>query len=383
MKKIALIGSTGSIGRQVINVALRYPERFRIVAMAANSSPLFFEQIARVRPAFAALRQKTGSSDLAHACAQTRFASGEAAFEEACAYADADIVFDAVTGFAGLKTALLAIESGKTLALANKESLVVGGDIVMRRAAERGTAVVPVDSEHSAIWQCLGFDRAAKFRRILLTASGGALRDVPLNELKNVTAKQALAHPNWDMGAKITVDCATMLNKGFEVLEAMHLYAAPLAKIEVLLHRESIVHSMVEFDDGAVLAQMGVPSMELPIQLALTYPARLSCGLPSVDFVKCGALHFEEVSEERYPCFFLALECAKRGGSYPCVLNAAGEVAVSAFLNGQIKYTQIADIIEGTLSAHAPRAAGSYAELEEVDRAARACARLRISEIGG
>ena len=376
MKKIALIGSTGSIGRQVINVALRYPERFRIVAMAANSSPLFFEQIARVRPAFAALRQKTGSPDLAHACAQTRFASGEAAFEEACAYADADIVFDAVTGFAGLKTALLAIGAGKTLALANKESLVVGGDIVMRRAAERGAEIVPVDSEHSAIWQCLGFDRAAKFRRILLTASGGALRDVPLNELKNVTAKQALAHPNWDMGAKITVDCATMLNKGFEVLEAMHLYAAPLAKIKVLLHRESIVHSMVEFDDGAVLAQMGVPSMELPIQLALTYPERLPC-CPPADLAAVGALHFSEVERGRYPCFFLALGCAEKGGAYPCILNAAGEVAVGAFLKGQIKYTQIAEIIEGALCA-GELPYGSYAALEEADAAARARARALL-----
>lgn len=378
MKKIALIGSTGSIGRQVINVALRYPERFRIVAMAANSSPLFFEQIARVRPAFAALRQKTGSPDLAHACAQTRFASGEAAFEEACAYADADIVFDAVTGFAGLKTALLAIESGKTLALANKESLVVGGDIVMRRAAERGTAVVPVDSEHSAIWQCLGFDRAAKFRRILLTASGGALRDVPLNELKNVTAKQALAHPNWDMGAKITVDCATMLNKGFEVLEAMHLYAAPLAKIEVLLHRESIVHSMVEFDDGAVLAQMGVPSMELPIQLALTYPERLPSNAAPLDLIKLSALHFSAPDPARYPCFFLALKCAERGGDMPCALNAAGEVAVQAFLHGQIKFTQIAEIIEETLGRISPRAAESYALLEDTDANARRIARSML-----
>lgn len=381
MKKIALIGSTGSIGRQVVNVALRYPERFQIVAMAANSNaPLFSEQIARLRPAFAVLRQESAARALPPAPQGTRLAAGEEAFEEACAFADADIVFVAVSGFAGLKASLLALGAGRDIALANKESLVVGGDLVLRKAEEKGAKILPVDSEHSAIWQCLHFDCAAKYRRILLTASGGALRDVPLQKLEKMTAKEALAHPNWDMGAKITVDCATMLNKGFEVIEAMHLYGAPPEKIEVLVHRESIVHSMVEFEDGAVLAQMGVPSMELPIQLALTYPERISCKLPPVDFVKLGALHFEAVNQERYPCFSLALECAQKGGTYPCILNAAGEIAVSAFLKGQIKYTQIADIIEGTLSASEQGSAGSYAELEECDLAARARAQALLPQ---
>ena len=381
MKKIALIGSTGSIGRQVVNVALRYPERFQIVAMAANSNaPLFSEQIARLRPAFAVLRQESAARALPPAPQGTRLAAGEEAFEEACAFADADIVFVAVSGFAGLKASLLALGAGRDIALANKESLVVGGDLVLRKAEEKGAKILPVDSEHSAIWQCLHFDCAAKYRRILLTASGGALRDVPLQKLEKMTAKEALAHPNWDMGAKITVDCATMLNKGFEVIEAMHLYGAPPEKIEVLVHRESIVHSMVEFEDGAVLAQMGVPSMELPIQLALTYPERISCKLPPVDFVKLGALHFETVNQERYPCFSLALECAQKGGTYPCILNAAGEIAVSAFLQGQIKYTQIADIIEGTLSASEQGSAGSYAELEECDLAARARAQALLPQ---
>ncbi|HIY46377.1 MAG TPA: 1-deoxy-D-xylulose-5-phosphate reductoisomerase [Candidatus Borkfalkia excrementipullorum] len=381
MKKIALIGSTGSIGRQVVNVALRYPERFQIVAMAANSNaPLFSEQIARLRPAFAVLRQESAARTLPPAPQGTRLAAGEEAVEEACAFADADIVFVAVSGFAGLKASLLALGAGRDIALANKESLVVGGDLVLRKAEEKGAKILPVDSEHSAIWQCLHFDCAAKYRRILLTASGGALRDVPLQKLEKMTAKEALAHPNWDMGAKITVDCATMLNKGFEVIEAMHLYGAPPEKIEVLVHRESIVHSMVEFEDGAVLAQMGVPSMELPIQLALTYPERISCKLPPVDFVKLGALHFEAVNQERYPCFSLALECAQKGGTYPCILNAAGEIAVSAFLKGQIKYTQIADIIEGTLSASLRGTAGSYAELEECDLAARARAQALLPQ---
>ena len=368
MKNIALIGCTGSIGRQAIKVAARYPDKFRIVAMAANTGgEVFVRQAAEVRPAFAALRQE---GEAVPVPAGTRFARGESAFEEACSYADADVVLVAVTGFAGLKAALLAIAAGKDIALANKESLVAGGDLVMRLAAEKGVNVLPVDSEHSAVWQCLHFDRKAPFSRILLTASGGALRDVPLAELSSVTAAQALAHPNWDMGAKITIDCATMLNKGFEVIEAMHLYGAALSQIKVLIHRESVVHSLVEFADGAALAQLGVPSMELPIQLALTYPERLPC-CPPADLAAVGALHFSEVERGRYPCFFLALGCAEKGGAYPCILNAAGEVAVGAFLKGQIKYTQIAEIIEGALCA-GELPYGSYAALEEADAAARA-----------
>lgn len=374
MKNIALIGCTGSIGRQTIKVAARYPDKFRIVAMAANTGgEAFVRQAAEVRPAFAALRQE---GEAVPVPAGTRFARGESAFEEACSYADADVVLVAVTGFAGLKAALLAIGAGKDIALANKESLVAGGDLVMRLAAEKGVNVLPVDSEHSAVWQCLHFDRKAPFSRILLTASGGALRDVPLAELSSVTAEQALAHPNWDMGAKITIDCATMLNKGFEVIEAMHLYGAALSQIKVLIHRESVVHSLVEFADGAALAQLGVPSMELPIQLALTYPERLPC-CPPADLAAVGALHFSEVERGRYPCFFLALGCAEKGGAYPCILNAAGEVAVGAFLKGQIKYTQIAEIIEGALCA-GELPYGSYAALEEADAAARARARALL-----
>ena len=376
MKNIALIGCTGSIGRQAIKVAARYPDKFRIVAMAANTGgEVFVRQAAEVRPAFAALRQE---GEAVPVPAGTRFARGESAFEEACSYADADVVLVAVTGFAGLKAALLAIGAGKDIALANKESLVAGGDLVMRLAAEKGVNVLPVDSEHSAVWQCLHFDRKAPFSRILLTASGGALRDVPLAELSSVTAAQELAHPNWDMGAKITIDYATMLNKGFEVIEAMHLYGAALSQIKVLIHRESVVHSLVEFADGAALAQLGVPSMELPIQLALTYPERLPC-CPPADLAAVGALHFSEVERGRYPCFFLALGCAEKGGAYPCILNAAGEVAVGAFLKGQIKYTQIAEIIEGALCA-GELPYGSYAALEEADAAARARARALLPD---
>ena len=379
-KKIALIGSTGSIGRQVINVALRYPERFEIVAMAANTDDIAFSrQISAVRPAFACMRDEAAAKRV-QAPQGTLVKGGEAAFSEACGYAEADVVFNAVTGFAGLKVALDAIAAGKRLGLANKESLVVGGALVMPAAKAKGVEIVPVDSEHSAIWQCLHFDRNAAFSKLILTASGGALRDVPLERLPFVTAKEALCHPNWDMGAKITVDCATMLNKGFEVIEAMWLYGAPADKIDVVLHRESVVHSMVAFEDGAVLAQMSAPSMELPIQLALTYPERLPCALPTPDFAKLGALRFEEADEARYPCFTVAKECAREGGSLPCVLNAAGEIAVQAFLRGQIKYTKIAQILEGTLSRFAREEVSDYAFLLETDERARAIANQLIAE---
>ena len=376
-KKTALIGSTGSIGRQVINVCERYPDLFQLVAIAANTGGgLFFEQAEKLRPAFAALRAEGETP--AGIPAHTRFARGEEAFEEACGYPDADVVFIAVTGFAGLKAALTAIKAKKDIALANKESLVAGGSLVMPAAERAGVRIMPVDSEHSALWQCLAFDRGAPFSKLILTASGGALRDVPLEKLSDMAAKDALAHPNWDMGAKITIDCATMLNKGFEVIEAMHLYNAPLEKIEVVMHRESIVHSMVAFADGAVLAQMSYPSMELPIQLALTYPERLPSNAAPLDLVKLSALHFSAPDPARYPCFFLALKCAERGGDMPCALNAAGEVAVQAFLHGQIKFTQIAEIIEETLGRISPRAAESYALLEDTDANARRIARSML-----
>lgn len=373
-KKIALIGCTGSIGRQVISVCERYPDLFEIAAMAANrGGELFYRQLAAVRPQFAALRAADAAEG--EIPRGTRFARGEEAFEEACRYPAADIVFVAVTGFSGLKAALLALGAKKDIALANKECLVAGGELVVSAAKSAGRAILPVDSEHSALWQCLSFDRGAPYSKLILTASGGALRDLPLDKLPDVTAKEALAHPNWDMGAKITVDCATMLNKGFEVIEAMHLYGAPLEKVEVVMHRESIVHSMVAFEDGAVLAQMSYPSMELPIQLALTYPERKKANVAPLDLVKLGALHFSAPDPKRYPCFMLALECAKRGGDLPCVLNAAGEIAVRAFLEGQIKYTQIAEIIEGTLAKFSARRAESYALLEDTDAAARRVAR--------
>lgn len=381
IKKISLLGCTGSVGRQVVEVVKRYPDRFRIVALAANEGGrLFFEQAKELAPEFAALRSN-GGEDLPLP-AVTRFERGEQAFEEACAYPSADVVFVAVSGFAGLKAALLALSAGKDVALANKECLVAGGHLVNAAAAKAGAKILPVDSEHSAVWQALGFDRRAPFEKIILTASGGALRDVPKEKLSQMTAKEALAHPTWKMGDKITVDCATMLNKGYEVMEAMSLYGVPLEKVSVVMHRESIVHSMVAFADGAVLTQMSYPSMELPIQIALTYPERIYAGVPALDLAKLGALHFSEPDPERYPCFSLALACAREGGDAPCTLIGAGEAAVRAFLRGQIKFTQIAQILESTL-CRAPRgAAGDYAHLCETEARARETAETFISRYG-
>lgn len=372
MKRISIIGSTGSIGRQAIEVCRRYPERFQIVALAANTGGTLFEQqIDQNRPEFAALRTERNIN----VPKGTRFSCGEKAFEEACSYENADIVLIAVTGFAGLKAALSALSAGKDIALANKESLVVGGQLVMPLAERKGLRVLPVDSEHSAIWQCLNFDRKAPFRKILLTASGGALRDVPMEKLGQVTAKDALAHPNWKMGPKITIDCATMLNKGFEVMEAMHLYGAALSQIEVLVHRESIVHSMVEFADGAVLAQLGVPDMRVPIAYAMTYPRRIPTGSKPLDLFSIGTLTFEPGDPVRFPALRLAGECLNAGGAACTILNGANEIAVAAFLRDVIPFGAISRIVEGTLEACGAMPADTLDDIFHADLEARRVAK--------
>lgn len=355
MKKIALIGSTGSIGRQVLNVVRRHPDKFGIAALVANSpSPEFDRQVAEFRPEISALACKDGQAAL------------NAAESDA-----ADVIFNAAGGFAGLRYSLAAVKAGKTLALANKESLVCGGDILMPLAEENGAGIIPVDSEHSAIWQCLGYNRAAKVRRLIITASGGAFRGKSYAELEKVTPSEALSHPTWSMGAKITVDSATLMNKGYEVIEAHVLYGTPYERIEAVIQPRSIVHSLVEFDDGAVLAQMSCPTMEIPIQLALSYPERLDTAVPPMDFTKSFSLEFEPLEKEKYPLFGIALECGKKGGSVPCVLNAADEVAVGAFLRGEIPYTRIYDVVSATLDGIAAEKITDFSALAEADARSR------------
>lgn len=350
MKKIALLGSTGSIGRQVLEVVSRYPEKYKIVSLCCGkNAKLLGEQIRRFKPPVAGLFNPENAFAVGQLPSGVTLYTGENAASH-CITEEADAVFVSVVGFCGLKSVLEAINLKKTVALANKEALVAGGELVMPLAKEKGVEIIPVDSEHSAVWQALDFNKNAPFKKIILTASGGALRDVEKEKLPFVTAADALKHPNWAMGDKITIDCATMFNKGLEVIEAMRLFNCGLDKIKVLIHRESAIHSMVQFEDNAVIAQIARPSMELPIQLALSYPERFYCGVDEFDFTS-SPMHFENVDEDRYPCFKLALCAAEKGGCYPCAASGGNEEAVKLFLAGKIKYTDIAKYIEAALSA--------------------------------
>ncbi len=349
MKKIALIGSTGSIGRQVLNVVRRHSEKFQIVSMSAgNNFRLFAEQVKEFSPKIATISTKEGARFCKEVCGKS-VEYGENSFTSAI-IDEADIIIVALVGFKGIIAVIDAIKKGKNIALANKESLVVGGGIVMALAKERGVTIVPIDSEHSAIWQALDFDFKKPFSKLILTASGGAFRDYDIESLKTVRAKDALKHPNWDMGAKITIDCATLVNKAFEVIEAKWLYNTTFAQIDVIIHRESIIHSMVEFLDGSVLAQMSYPTMELPIQIALTYPERYNSGVSSLDFAKIGKLNFEAVDYQKYPSFNLILQSAKLGGNFPAVANSANEVAVKLFLEDKISFCDIYSAIDFALN---------------------------------
>ncbi len=381
MKRISLIGSTGSIGRQVCAVVRRYPDQFQIESIVASSSAaLFLEQVAEFKPKYAALVNEEAGKKLAGQIPDgVQFAYGEEGALEGVAYGD--VAFIAATGFAGLRYSLKAIELKKDIALANKETLVCGGALVMDEIKRAGVRLMPVDSEHSALWQALHFRADAPFKRLIITASGGPFYGKTQEELKTVKASDALKHPTWQMGAKITVDSATLLNKGFEVIEAKWLYDAPLEKIHTVVQPESIIHSMVEFDDGGILAQMSYPTMELPIQLALTYPDRLDCDLPSLDFEKLGAIRFLPLERKAFPCYDLALTAMEMGDNYPCALNGAGEIAVRAFLEGRISFPAIADTIKVVLDETERVAPNSYAALLETDGRARALAKEFIKEV--
>ncbi len=374
MKTISLIGSTGSIGRQVCAVVRRHADKFQIKSIVANASTdLFLAQVREFMPEYAALADEKAGKRIQDQIPQgVKFGYGEKAAEEAIAYGE--VAFVAATGFAGLKYSLRALELKKNIALANKETLVCGGELVMGKLAEAGTEIMPVDSEHSALWQALHFRLNAPFKRLIITASGGPFYHYTLEELQNVTPMSALKHPTWQMGAKITIDSATLLNKGFEVIEAKWLYHAPLSKIHTIVQPESIIHSMVEFDDGGIMAQMSYPTMELPIQLALTYPERLDCGLKSLDFEALGAIRFLPLDRKRFPCYDLALRSAELGDNYSCALNGAGEVAGHAFLEGKIPFLAIAQTMESALMRTERMKADSYEVLKATDARARCLA---------
>jgi len=380
MKRISLIGSTGSIGRQVCSVVRRYPEKFQIESLVANASTdEFLKQVREFNPKYAALVNEEAGKKIASEIPEgVRFGCGEQAALDGVDYGETDTAVVAATGFAGLKYSLKAVESGKHLALANKETLVCGGELVMQKIKGAGVDLMPIDSEHSALWQALSFKTDAPFKRLIITASGGPFYGWTEERLKTVSPASALKHPTWNMGAKITIDSATLLNKGFEVIEAMWLYNAPLEKIHTVVQPESIIHSMVEFDDGGILAQLSYPTMELPIQLALTYPERFACDLKPLDFETLGAIHFKPLRRKDFPCYDLALTSAEWGDNYPCALNAAGEIAVRAFLQEKIPFTGIAEVIEDVLNATSRKKAETYEDLREEDVRAREKAKARI-----
>ena len=363
MKKISLIGSCGSIGRQVVQIVKNNPDKFKIISIVTNSESEEFERQKReLCPDFFAVASKEDAIP-------------------AALLSEADIVFNAAGGFAGLEYSLSAVQAGKTLALANKETLVCGGDIIMPLCAKTGAKIIPVDSEHSAIWQCLNYKTDAKLRRLIITASGGAFKNTPPEQLVSVTPEQALNHPTWKMGKKITIDSATLMNKGYEVIEAHVLYGTDYGRIETVIQPQSIVHSLVEFEDGAILAQMSYPTMELPISLALSYPERIATTLKPMDFKTAFSLQFEPLVPSLYPCFEIALKCGINGGTAPCVLNAADEVAVDAFLKGKIAFTDIYRVVERTVSAFHCGPVTSFEQLKAVNDRAAEYARQYIKKL--
>jgi 1-deoxy-D-xylulose-5-phosphate reductoisomerase len=356
-KNIALLGSTGSVGQQTLDVVRRFPDHFRIVALAARRNVSLLEQQAReFEPSLVACFADAPAVEAAARAAFPGVVLGEQGLLEVATHPQADIVVAATSGLMGLEPTLAAIRAGKTIALANKETLVMAGHLVMREAQRSGVSILPVDSEHSAIWQCLRGEQAKEVNRLLLTASGGPFRRATLEQIRSVTVEQALAHPTWRMGPKITIDSATLMNKGLEVLEAHWLFDIPYERIEVIVHPESIIHSMVEFVDGSLKMQASLPSMHLPILHALSYPARLNTAgkglVRELHWSDVGQLNFEALDGTRFPCFRLALDAARRGGTYPSVLVGADEEAVALFLDGKIEFSRIAELIEAALEQH-------------------------------
>ena len=358
-RRIALLGSTGSIGRQTLDVVRCFPEHFQIVALAARSNVSLLAQQAReFQPVLVACFADTLEVEQAAREAIPGVVLGEQGLLEAATLADADILVAATSGLMGLRPTLAAMNAGKTIALANKETLVMAGHLAIREAKRAGVSILPVDSEHSAIWQCLRGENTREVNRLVLTASGGPFRQASQEQLRSVTVEQALAHPTWHMGPKITIDCATLMNKGLEVIEAHWLFDIPYERIEVVVHPKSIIHSMVEFIDGSWKMQAGLPSMHLPIQHALSYPVRLNTSGTGLVRELCwpdvARLDFESLDIARFPCFRMTMEAAKRGGTYPSVLVGADEEAVALFLNGKIGFLDIAELIEAVLERHEP-----------------------------
>lgn len=383
MKNISLLGSTGSIGSQTLEVVAANPDKLKIRAIAAHTSDeLLEEQIKMCQPDIAVLSDKEAAARLCKRYhGKTEILAGEEGLLAAATYDGADTVLASMVGYAGLRPTMAAIECGKDIALANKETLVAAGSLVMQAVAEHKVSLTPVDSEHSAIFQSLRGGKENEVKRLLITASGGPFRGKKRSELENVTLAQCLNHPNWSMGRKITVDSSTLANKGLEVIEAHWLFNMPYDKIDVVVHPQSIVHSLVEFCDGSVIAQLGEPDMRLPIQYALSWPERFDYTFEQLDLVKAGTLTFEEPDTEAFPSLKIAVECGKAGGTLPCVFNAANEEAVYAFLADKIKYLDIPYITAKVTEQHKNILQPCIEDIEVADAAARAAARDIIAHL--
>ena len=380
MKCVSILGSTGSIGRQSLDIISRLPE-IRVAALTAGTGvERMAEQCRQFRPELAVMATQEAAEALAKKIEDLpiRVNWGEEGLIEAASMAEVDCVITAVVGMVGLKPTLAAIRAKKRIGLANKETLVCAGEIVMAEAEQYGVEIIPVDSEHSAIYQCLmGSGDRKEVKRLILTCSGGPFFGMTREQLQKVTKADALKHPNWKMGAKITIDCATLMNKGLEVIEAMRLYRMPLEQVDVVIHRQSIVHSMVEFVDGAVMAQLGTPDMRLPIQLALTYPRRMDCPVDTLDLLTCGPLTFSKPDMENFPCLALARACAKAGGTACPAMNGANEEAVAMFLNDEIGFYDIYSLVSQAVEAVPFIQNPNLEQVLEADRLARMAVRKR------
>lgn len=353
MKQLAILGSTGSIGTQTLDVVRQYPDKFSVYALSAHRKiDLLIQQALEFNPAVVCIGDETFYQPLRDALSDLpiKVLAGEKALAEMVTMPAIDVVVAAMVGYAGLKPTIEAIKAKKIIALANKETLVVAGELICRLAQRYNVPILPVDSEHSAIFQSLVGEDAQKVEKLLLTASGGPFRTFTYEQMQHVTASQALQHPNWEMGAKITIDSASMMNKGFEVIEARWLFDMPLEKIQVLVHPQSVVHSAVQFVDGSVIAQMGTPDMRLPIQYALTYPERWQSNVPRLDLFSVNSLTFEAPDIQRFPNLRLAYDAMEKGGNMPCVLNAANEVVNLAFREGRCGFLQMSDVIAQTMA---------------------------------
>ena len=384
LRHLAILGSTGSIGVSTLDVVARHPQMFRIAALTArNQTQLLFEQCIRFKPAVVAMLDPIAATELerriASAGLKCTVLCGPAGLERAASLPEVDTVVAAIVGIAGLRPTLAATRAGKKVLLANKESMVTAGPVLTAAVAESGASLLPIDSEHNAIFQALpggyaGRPDAAGIRRLLLTASGGPFRTLPMHRLEEVTPDQACAHPNWVMGRKISVDSATMMNKGLEVIEAHWLFQVDASRIEVLIHPESVIHSLVEYIDGSVIAQLGNPDMRTPIAFALGYPERIAAGVDFLELARIGALHFEPPDLGRFPCLRLAYAALRAGGTAPAFLNAANEIAVERFLAGKLRFTHIPQLIESVLEQLPSRPIRTLEDVLAADLEARACA---------